>query len=237
MTLEPTPAQTVGPFFAFGLAYDGDSALVPPGRAGAIRLHGRVLDGEGNGVPDALVEVWQPDTAGAVVQAAGSLHRDGFTFTGWGRAATDRTGTWSFCTVVPGPTAAGHAPYFALAVFARGLVHGLFTRAYLPVTLLPTLPAPVLPTRDPTRDPTQDPTQDPDQDPDQDSVQDPTQDPFYPDDPFLASLDPERRATLIAEADDRGFVFDIRLQGRGETGRGETGRGETVFLSYGGRSD
>lgn len=186
----PTPGQTVGPFFAFGLVYDGDSTLVPSGRADAVRLHGRVLDGEGNGVPDALVEVWQPDAHGQVVQAAGSLHRDGSTFTGWGRAATDRTGTWSFSTVVPGAAAPGRAPYFALAVFARGLVHRLFTRAYLPGADAP------------------------------DS------------DPFLASLNAERRATLVAEADEHGFVFDIRLQGRGETGEGET-----VFLSYAGRSD
>ena len=93
MTSPPTPGQTVGPFFAFGLEYDGDSALVPPGSPGAIRLHGRVLDGAGEPVPDALLELWQADADGLVVQRSGSLRRDGYTFTGWGRAATDRTGT------------------------------------------------------------------------------------------------------------------------------------------------
>jgi protocatechuate 3,4-dioxygenase alpha subunit len=121
-----TPGQTVGPFFAFGLEYDGDSALVAPGTPGAIRLHGRVLDGAGDPVPDALVELWQADGDGAVVRRSGSLRRDGYTFTGWGRAATDRTGTYSFTTLLPG------APYFALTVFARGLLDRLFTRAYLP---------------------------------------------------------------------------------------------------------
>ena len=56
---------------------------------GAIRLHGRVLDGLGQPVPDALLELWQPAPDGTVVQEAGSLHRDGWTFTGWGRASTD----------------------------------------------------------------------------------------------------------------------------------------------------
>jgi protocatechuate 3,4-dioxygenase, alpha subunit len=182
-----TPGQTVGPFFAFGLEYDGDSALVPPGTPGAVRLRGRVLDGAGEPVPDALVELWQADADGLVVQAAGSLRRDGHTFTGWGRAATDRTGTYSFTTVAPGPTSPdsarlGDPPFFALTVFARGLLDRLFTRAYLP---------------------------------------------GHPDDRLLAALDPDRRATLVAEPDEHGFVFDIRLQGERET----------VFLSYAATQD
>ena len=137
MTSPPTPGQTVGPFFAFGLEYDGDSALVPPGSPGAIRLHGRVLDGAGEPVPDALLELWQADADGLVVQRSGSLRRDGYTFTGWGRAATDRTGTYSFTTVTPGVTRPGSSqhgdpPFFAITVFARGLLDRLFTRAYLP---------------------------------------------------------------------------------------------------------
>jgi protocatechuate 3,4-dioxygenase alpha subunit len=123
----------VGPFFAFGLEYDGDARLVPPGTPGAIRLHGRVLDGEDRGIPDAVVEVWQPDVHGRVLQQPGSLRRDGHTFTGWGRCGTDRTGTYSFTTLAPGTSAdAGGPPYFALVVFARGLLDRLFTRAYLP---------------------------------------------------------------------------------------------------------
>jgi protocatechuate 3,4-dioxygenase, alpha subunit len=181
--MNTTPGQTVGPFFAFGLEYDGDSALVAQGTPGAIRLHGRVLDGAGEPVPDALVELWQAGPDGMVVQRSGSLRRDGFTFTGWGRAATDSTGTYSFTTVTPG------TPYFALTVFARGLLDRLFTRAYLP---------------------------------------------GHPDDELLASLDPDRRATLVATPDEHGFVFDIRLQGaeRGGDRGGGWGEGETVFLSY-----
>jgi protocatechuate 3,4-dioxygenase alpha subunit len=130
--LTPTAGQTVGPFFHYALPYPGDSELVPSGRADAIRLHGLVLDGAGEPVPDALLEVWQADAEGRVVQEPGSLSRDGFTFTGWGRAATDATGHYSFSTLRPGPTDPGAVPFFAITVFARGLLNRLFTRAYLP---------------------------------------------------------------------------------------------------------
>jgi protocatechuate 3,4-dioxygenase, alpha subunit len=131
-TLIATPGQTIGPFFGYALPFDRDSELVPPGSPGAIRLHGVVTDGEGVPVPDALLEIWQADAAGLVPTATGSLHRDGWTFTGWGRAGTDREGRYSFTTVKPGVTQAGSAPFFAVTVFARGLLNRLFTRAYLP---------------------------------------------------------------------------------------------------------
>uniref|UniRef100_UPI00351A8A08 protocatechuate 3,4-dioxygenase subunit alpha n=1 Tax=Mycobacterium sp. Marseille-P9652 TaxID=2654950 RepID=UPI00351A8A08 len=101
------PGQTVGPFFALGLACDG--ALTPPADPRAVRLHGTVYDGAGHGIPDALVELWQGDAV-----------------TGWGRAATDASGRYAFTTAPPG------GPFFALTVFARGLLDRLFTRAYLP---------------------------------------------------------------------------------------------------------
>lgn len=122
----PTPGQTIGPFYGYALPYPGDAHLVPPGRAGSIRLHGRVLDGAGDPVPDALIELWQTDAGGNVPRQPGSLHRDGCTFTGWGRCATDADGHYAFTTLTPG------APFFALTVFARGLLHRLLTRAYLP---------------------------------------------------------------------------------------------------------
>ena len=130
--LTPTAGQTVGPFFHYALPWPGDSELVPPGRVDAVRLRGLVLDGAGEPVPDALIEIWQADAEGRILQESGSLHRDGFTFTGFGRAATDATGQYSFSTVRPGSTVPGVAPFFALTVFARGLLNRLFTRAYLP---------------------------------------------------------------------------------------------------------
>ena len=130
--LPGTPGQTVGPFFGLSLPYPGGPELVPPGRPDAIRLHGRVLDGAGDPVPDALLELWQAGPDGAVVREPGSLNRDGWTFTGWGRAATDNAGHWSFSTLRPGPGRPGAAPFFALTVFARGLLDRLRTRIYLP---------------------------------------------------------------------------------------------------------
>lgn len=169
----PSPGQTIGPFYGFALPYDGDNLLVPSGHARAVRLHGRVLDGNGVPVPDSLVELWQADPEGHVPQVAGSLRRDGFTFTGWGRAATDPAGHYWFSTLTPGAVDAG-APFFALTVFARGLLDRLFTRAYLPGDAADT-------------------------------------------DPFLQSVEPARRPTLVAVPDEAGYRFDIRLQGEGET--------------------
>ena len=129
-TLAPTPGQTVGPFFGYALPFPHDNELVPPHSPGAVRLHGRVLDGGGEPVPDAILELWQSDADGNVVQEQGSLGRDAATrtwpFTGWGRASTDAAGHYAFTTVVPG------APFFAVTVLARGLLNRLFTRAYLP---------------------------------------------------------------------------------------------------------
>jgi protocatechuate 3,4-dioxygenase, alpha subunit len=125
-----TPSQTVGPFFGYALPYDAGPDLLPPHAPGTIHLHGTVYDGEGDPVPDAIIEIWQGDEAGAVVQQRGSLHRDGYTFTGFGRAAVDGSGRISFTTVKPGAMRAGAAPYILVTVFARGLLHHLFTRAY-----------------------------------------------------------------------------------------------------------
>lgn len=131
MTPAITPGQTVGPFFHYALPFAGDSELVHPGHPACIRLHGTVFDGEGVPVPDALIEIRQAGPDGAVPTIPGSLNRDGFSFTGWGRAATDRTGHYSFTTLTPG-RAEGRAPFFSVCVFARGLLDRLFTRAYLP---------------------------------------------------------------------------------------------------------
>ena len=132
MSAVPTPGQTVGPFFGYALPDPGDAELVPPGRPGALRLFGRVLDGDGAPVPDALLELRQAGPDGAVPRLPGSLRRDGWTFTGWGRAATDAAGGYTFTTLLPG--ALGGAPFFALAVLARGLLDRLTTRAYPPAT-------------------------------------------------------------------------------------------------------
>lgn len=124
--LTATPGQTVGPFFGYALPFERGSELVPPGSPGSIRLHGKVTDGLGHPVPDALLEIWQADSDGNVPNATGALRRDGWTFTGWGRASTDDEGAYSFTTVTP------RAPFISMTIFARGLLNRLFTRIYLP---------------------------------------------------------------------------------------------------------
>jgi protocatechuate 3,4-dioxygenase, alpha subunit len=120
VALEPTPSQTVGPFFAFGLCAQPCNELVPPGSPGALKVTGRVLDGEEAPVPDAMVEIWQADPEGS--------YRGDF---GWARCGTDPDGRYSFVTVKPGPVD-GQAPHLELLVFARGLLKPLLTRMYFP---------------------------------------------------------------------------------------------------------
>lgn len=126
-----TPSQTVGPFFGYALPYDGGPNLVPGHHVHAIRLHGTVYDGEGTPVPDAIIEIWQADETGAIVRNLGSLDRDGYTFTGFGRASVNLAGHYTFTTVKPGSVGGG-APYILVTIFARGLMHHLFTRVYFP---------------------------------------------------------------------------------------------------------
>lgn len=124
-----TPSQTVGPFFGFALPYSGAPDLVAAHDPAAIRLWGAVLDGAGDPVPDAMVEIWQADAEGVVPSARGSLSRDGRTFTGFGRAETGLDGVFRFTTVKPGAVKES-APYVLVTLFARGLSHHLTTRCY-----------------------------------------------------------------------------------------------------------
>ncbi|MEU8246798.1 protocatechuate 3,4-dioxygenase subunit alpha [Nonomuraea sp. NPDC048916] len=116
----PTPSQTVGPFFGHALPYLHDWELVPEGHPEAITLAGRVFDGAGEPVPDALLELWLGHTGDG-----GALRRgDGLT-SGFGRCATSPTGSYRFRTVRPA------GPYLSVQVFARGLLRSLLTRVYL----------------------------------------------------------------------------------------------------------
>ncbi|APF41256.1 protocatechuate 3,4-dioxygenase subunit alpha [Neomicrococcus aestuarii] len=132
LKLVPTPGQTIGPFYGYALPYADGHKLVDRAHPGSIRLHGTVYDGKGAVVPDSMLEIWQADEHGNIAQKDGSLVRDGFTFTGWGRVAVDNVGHYTFQTVNPGATDEGKAPFIMLVVFARGLLNRLFTRIYLP---------------------------------------------------------------------------------------------------------
>jgi protocatechuate 3,4-dioxygenase alpha subunit len=96
-----TPSQTVGPFFAFGLCDRPANAL----GAGGTRLAGRVFDGAGEPVDDALVELWHPDV-------------------GFGRCGTDVEGRFEFTVAEPADR------YYEVMVFARGLIKQVVTRVY-----------------------------------------------------------------------------------------------------------
>lgn len=115
-----TPSQTVGPFFEIGLEYD--PLLVRPDDPHAIRIAGRVFDGNGDPVPDALIEIWQADRDGRYAEE-GSW--------GFGRCPTDDRGRFGFTTVKPGAVPP-QAPHIAVSIFARGLLKRLVTRIYFP---------------------------------------------------------------------------------------------------------
>jgi protocatechuate 3,4-dioxygenase alpha subunit len=173
--LEPTPSQTIGPFYGYALPFAGGGEIAPAGHPDAITVHGYVYDGSGAPIPDALLELWHgaPGAPGSLRHDPVSgkvIGRHGLDFTGFGRVPTDADGHYVIRTLP--------APYVSVCVFARGLLHHLFTRMY-----------------------------------------------FTEDDAFLASLEPERRATLIARPErDRVYRFDIRIQGDAHE--------ETVFLEF-----
>ena len=133
-----TPSQTVGPFLAIGLPWPDGPFVVPDGTPGAIVIEGVVTDGAGQPLPDALVETWQADPdsrfdhpddpRGRADPPAG--------FRGFGRSATDATGSYRIITLRPGPlpTPDGgtEAPHLDVSVFARGLLDRVVTRIYFP---------------------------------------------------------------------------------------------------------
>lgn len=128
--LEPTPSQTIGPFFHYALVDEDRTHLMAPDLPSAIKIEGTVYDGAGEPVTDAMVEIWQADEEGRYAQT-------GEGFTGFGRCATDGEGRFRFVTVKPGSVAgpdgdARQAPHVAVSIFARGLLKRLVTRIYFP---------------------------------------------------------------------------------------------------------
>ena len=139
MTAGITPSQTIGPFLAIGLPWPDGPSVVPPGTPGTIEITGKVFDGAGAPVPDALVETWQADPdsrfdhpddpRGAVPPAVAG-------FRGFGRSATDADGYYRLSTLRPGalpcPDGGTEAPHLDVSVFARGLLDRVVTRIYFP---------------------------------------------------------------------------------------------------------
>ncbi|MGE0801162.1 MAG: protocatechuate 3,4-dioxygenase subunit alpha [Lautropia sp.] len=192
--LRQTPSQTVGPYFAYGLAPTqygyGTGGSLPslfderiadertPGEA--IEFVGQVFDGAGKPIPDALIEVLQADAQGRFATDRAAARASGFR--GFGRVGTgtDRLNRFRFFTVKPGATADGHAPHLNVIVLMRGLLLHAFTRAYF------------------------------------------EGEPANATDPVLLSVPARRRPTLIARRDGSAdgrtvYRFDIRMQGDDET--------------------
>ena len=138
MSLQATTSQTVGPYFKIGLQWLNRDNLAGDGVSGErVAIQGRVLDGNGVPVPDAVVEVWQANAHGKYAHAEDTqdkpLERG---FQGYGRIPANKQGTFHFTTVkpgpVPGPDGKEQAPHLVLSVFMRGLLKRLVTRMYFP---------------------------------------------------------------------------------------------------------
>ncbi len=134
--LGQTPSQTVGPFFHFGLPYEGDSNLIVGDAQGKrIIVEGKVTDGAGEPVPDVMIEIWQANAAGKYDHPEDVQDKPvDKGFHGFGRCSTDKDGNYRFQTVkpgaVPGPGNTLQAPHLVTFVFGRGMLKQLLTRIY-----------------------------------------------------------------------------------------------------------
>lgn len=198
---EITPSQTVGPYFAYGLAphsrcqwspdrkvYDwketvGANLVTPDASGERIRIEGAVLDGDGQPINDAMIEIWQADSQGRYASPYDSRALPNTQFKGFGRSATDKEGVYVFDTIkpgaVPGPEGKAQAPHIVVAVYSRGMLRQVYTRIYF--------------------------------EGEEANVND----------PILALVPEDRRGTLIAHKESKGgqtvYRFDIRIQGDNET--------------------
>jgi len=134
--MKQTPSQTVGPFYAIALTRKPLNVLATDSTQGQrIRIEGRVLDGDGQPIPDAMVEVWQANAHGRYNHPDDKQEKPfDPSFTGWGRSGTDDKCFYSFETIkpgpVPGPGDTVQAPHINVVVFARGMLVHVFTRIY-----------------------------------------------------------------------------------------------------------
>jgi protocatechuate 3,4-dioxygenase alpha subunit len=147
-TLKETPSQTAGPYVHIGLtpnfaeingvyATDPGITMLTDATVGErIIVSGRIVDGAGNPVSDAVVECWQADAAGSFAAPMGPNSNSAPPFTGWGRQPVNGDGVFAFETIkpgpVPGPDGKLMAPHVALWIVARGINIGLQTRLYFP---------------------------------------------------------------------------------------------------------
>ena len=142
MTSRQTPSQTVGPFFAYGMTpeqygYDfasiAGSAVEGIGDGPVVTVEGRVFDGNGDVIGDAVIEIWQADAEGRYShpndhRASNQAFKG---FARWG-TGTDPENRFVFRTVKPGSVDGEQAPHINVIVFMRGMPNHAYTRLYFP---------------------------------------------------------------------------------------------------------
>ena len=136
--LVPTASQTVGPFFSIGLCPHNPNNLVPADvedGSVVVTIRGRILDGDGQGVPDGILEIWRADGNGKYAGSDGDCDARGIP-RGFARIPTNERGEFEFQTLKPGQRTGEngeiHAPHLAVLIFMRGLLRHLVTRIYFP---------------------------------------------------------------------------------------------------------
>ena len=131
--IDITPSQTVGPFFAYGITAEqygysytqiANNKLIRDENVHGdrIQITGRVMDGAGDPIPDAVIEIWQGDNSGSYTSPS---------FRGFGRVGTGTTqdNSFAFDTIKPG-SIGNEAPHINVIVLMRGLLTHAFTRIY-----------------------------------------------------------------------------------------------------------
>ncbi len=138
MGLLTTSSQTVGPYVSIGFAWLTTTEIAPPFVAGErVIVEGRIVDGDGKPVSDAVVEIWQADAQGKYAHPDDRQDKPVTAgFRGFGRIPTDAQGGFRFTTIkpgsVPGPDATMQAPHLVVSIFMRGLLKRLISRMYFP---------------------------------------------------------------------------------------------------------
>ena len=132
-----TPWQTVGPFFSIGFDWLNCANIAAGAQGARVTIRGRILDGDGHGVPDAFLEIWQADAQGKYCeQPSGDEAVSAKKFSGFARVPTNENGEFSITTVqpggVPGHDGKPRAPHLNISIFMRGLLRRLVTRMYFP---------------------------------------------------------------------------------------------------------
>lgn len=136
MSLTPTPSQTVGPYLHLGLTWlNIDDLAKDAPEKDRIVVSGRIVDADGNPIPDAMLEVWQANGVGKYAHAEDTQDKPvDKNFAGYGRIPTDKDGRFRFTTIkpgrVPGLGNSLQAPHIVVALFMRGLLRHLYTRIY-----------------------------------------------------------------------------------------------------------